>query len=137
MKDNEFKDHTFHNHESANALFSSSAKISEANEPLDDETKDFLFGWLASKANPEKARELTLIKIREAMEENINEVLKDSSINSDSFMLGFMVKCTIANCVKTFKEDLALPQLSGLNKADYDKLVDDVAIEMLNKYFET
>ncbi len=98
--------------------------------------KDFVSSRFQAKANPKNAGELMLAKIRNAMEDNIREVLNDSTMNNSDFMLGFMVKAAIASCVKSFKEDLTLPQLSGLDKTTYDKLVDDVALEMLNKYFE-
>ncbi len=138
MKDKKFSSLAMRKKRKQNASFDNIAKENNKKNPieLDDEMMNFIIAKFHASANPEKARELTLKRIRETMEESINDVLKDPTMNSNSLMLGLMVKSSIASCIKTFKEDLVLSQLSGLQKDNYDKLVDDVATEMLNKYFE-
>lgn len=47
-----------------------------------------------------------------------------------------MVDATIVEIMKCLKTSSELQQLSGLEKDDYYKLVDDIIDEMMNKYFD-
>lgn len=54
----------------------------------------------------------------------------------DPILFDLMVKATIVENMKCFKASSELQQLSGLEKDDYYKLVDDMIDEVMNKYFD-
>lgn len=102
----------------------------------DNDAKENFLAYLTSKNNPQQSRNIVERKIKNAIEEEINEILNNNDSRGDSFILGIMILATIAEQIQSFKETPLLQHLSGLDKDEYNRLVDDIAKELMNKYFE-
>ena len=105
-----------------------------ANSKGEENTNDNFTCYLAAKQNPQESLAQIKLRIRNSFEEDIKQVIKEYM--DDSLMLDLMCKASIAAGIESCKESYSLQLLSGLNKEDFEKLVDEIAIEAMNKYFE-
>lgn len=124
------------------------SKINACLSLLNDDAMDRLLDILADSEDETTVKEdfsrfidnqtqnIVKQKISIAIEDDIIKVLNDDKIINNSLMLGLMVQATIAENIKSFKNTPMLQHLSGLNKEGYNKLLDNIAQELINKYFE-
>lgn len=100
----------------------------------EDAQRNFAMYMLA-KRDPQRFKSYFMSSVKSVMEKDVVDVVGQHS-DADQLILGLMIKASIAANVDFFKNNELFRRISGLSKIDYDKLIDSVAIDVLNECFE-
>lgn len=101
---------------------------------LDKNKGQNFFSRIIPRNKKKKRKEYIATRIKTSFEESLLGVMQEDE--GDPLLFDLKVKATIVANTESFKASSELQQLSGLEKDDYYKLVDDMIDEVMNKYFD-
>lgn len=115
---------------------SKNKSITEIEEPIKVDKKDSNNnGAIINKEHSSFASELSKKRITLAFEERIEDTLKNKLLG-DSASDGLLLYSTIASTLQRYKENDIMQRMSELSPNDYNKMVENIALDMRNKYLK-